>query len=171
MGSESVTLPDGRTVERNEWRMEIAPKGSQTAKPKPNRPAPAPNDMDAAFLAETGLSGKTTGNRTGGKPAQPVDSGPAVQKWIEERNKNRDKISSIDYHRRWQSTDAGRATYQGRRRMEDGSEVLLLKRGDEMLVKPSTPRVVAKAATWKLGRVVQLDGRGRFTDRSNEVEL
>ncbi|WP_407238181.1 hypothetical protein [Escherichia coli] len=23
--------------------------------------------------------------------------------------------------------------------MEDGSEVLLLKRGDEMLVKPSTP--------------------------------
>ncbi len=55
--------------------------------------------------------------------------------------------------------------------MEDGSEVLLLKRGDEMLVKPSTPRVVAKAATWKLGRVVQLDGRGRFTDRSNEVEL
>ena len=171
MGSESVTLPDGRTVERNEWRMETAPKGSQTAKPKPNRPTPAPNDMDAAFLAETGLSGKTTGNRTGGKPAQPVDSGPAVQKWIEERNKNRDKISSIDYHRLWQSTDAGRATYQGRRRMEDGSEVLLLKRGDEMLVKPSTPRVVAKAATWKLGRVVQLDGRGRFTDRSNEVEL
>lgn len=171
LGSENVTLPDGRTVERNEWQMDIAPKGSSPTKPKTYKPTPAQTDMDAAFLAETGLSGKPTGKRTAGNPERPVESGKAVQKWIEERNKNRDKISTIDYHRVWEPTDAGRATYQGRRRMEDGSEVLLLKRGDEMLVKPSSPRVVAKAAAWKLGRIVQVDGRGRFTDRGKEVEL
>lgn len=55
--------------------------------------------------------------------------------------------------------------------MEDGSEVLLLKRGNEMLVKPSGPRVVAKASKWKVGRVVELDARGRFIDKSNSVEL
>lgn len=165
-GSESVTLPDGRTFDRNNWQVDVAPKESQTPEPthKPVRPTPAPDDMEAEFMAATGLSGKKTGSRTPAKPAQPVASSPAVEKWIADRNKKRDKISSLNYHRQWQSTDAGKATYQGRRRMEDGSEVLLLKRGDEMLVKPSTTRVVAKATHWKIGREVELDARGRFKE-------
>ncbi|EAQ2882447.1 conjugal transfer protein TraI [Salmonella enterica] len=168
MGSESVTLPDGRTFERNNWQVDVAPKerATEQTKPKQPQPVPAPDDMEAAFLAETGLSRNKTGSGTGAKPAKPVASSPAVEKWIEERNKKRDKISSLNYHRQWQATDAGKATYQGRRRMEDGSEVLLLKRGDEMLVKPSTTRVVAKAAQWKIGREVDLDARGRFKDSS-----
>lgn len=101
----------------------------------------------------------------------PENQRTAVDKWIEKRNSARDRVSSIDYTRLWQTADAGKAVYQGRRRMEDGSEVLLLKRGNEMLVKPSGPRVVAKASKWKVGRVVELDARGRFIDKSNSVEL
>ena len=55
--------------------------------------------------------------------------------------------------------------------MEDDSEVLLLKKGDELLVKPAGPRVVAKASKWKLGQIVQLDSRGRFKEQNNGVEL
>ncbi|HGA7692105.1 TPA: TraI/MobA(P) family conjugative relaxase [Salmonella enterica subsp. enterica serovar Virchow] len=165
-GSESVTLPDGRTFERKNWQVDVAPKDKAAEQPKPKqpRPTPEPDNMEASFLAETGLSRKKSGSGTLPKPAKPVESSPAVEKWIEERNKKRDKISSLNYHRQWQASDAGKATYQGRRRMEDDSEVLLLKRGDEMLVKPSTARVVAKAAKWKVGREVEVDARGRFKE-------
>lgn len=95
----------------------------------------------------------------------------AVAAWVEKRNAEREKISSINYHRKWEGRDAGAATYQGRRRMDDGSEVLLLQRGDEMLVKPASAAVVAKASKWKVGRAVQLDARGRFIDNTRATEL
>ncbi len=55
--------------------------------------------------------------------------------------------------------------------MEDGSEVLLLKRSDEMLVKLASPAVAAKASKWKIGRTVQVDARGRFIDNTRATEL
>lgn len=98
---------------------------------------------------------------------KPTDgAAPAVTKWIAQRNETRDRVSSIDYTRLWSPSDAGPVNYQGRRKLDDGSEVLLLKRGSEMLVKPSTPRVVAKASKWKVGKAVQIDGRGRFIESS-----
>lgn len=99
---------------------------------------------------------------------KPTD---AVTAWIDKRNSDRDKISSIDYHRKWEGKDAGAATYQGRRRMDDGSEVLLLQRGEEILVKPASSAVVAKASKWKVGRAVQLDTRGRLIDNTRATEL
>ena len=54
--------------------------------------------------------------------------------------------------------------------MTDGSEVLLLKRGDEMLVKPAGPRVVAKASRWRIGASVTLDARGRFLGTGRGIE-
>lgn len=102
------------------------------------------------------------------RPAESVS--PAILRWIEKRNSDRSKISSIDYNRLWTPSDAGTAIYQGRRRMEDGSEVLLLKRGDEMLVKPAGPRVVAKASRWRVGRTVTVDARGRFIDNTKGHE-
>lgn len=112
------------------------------------------------------------------QPAQPVQSpannakgdmgqrvSPAVLAYIEERNSARAKISSIDYNRLWTSDDAGTAIYRGRRRMDDGSEVVLLQRKEgEMLVLPVSPRVAAKASRWRVGRTVTVDARGRFLD-------
>ncbi|MDE1475895.1 TraI/MobA(P) family conjugative relaxase [Xenorhabdus bovienii] len=109
--------------------------------------------------------------KSGKDTASPAGSSGTVEKWIEERNKKRDNISSIDYHRFWTPGDVGKAIYQGRRRMADGTEVLLLKRGCEILVKPSSSYVVAKAAKWKRGRCVQLDAHGRFIGGGNGVEL
>lgn len=166
-----------------EWQAEIkgqgqAPKGKASAvKPSAIQPErrTETGDMEAAWQAEINPPKRTPKERTktgqGDQPNAPVSADLAAEKWIEERNKNRDKISSIDYHRLWAPTDAGKATYQGRRRMDDGSEVLLLKRGDEMLVKPSGPRVVAKASKFKLGQSVQLDARGRFIDGAKGIEL
>ena len=68
-------------------------------------------------------------------------------------------------------TDAGNAIYQGRRKMMDGSEVLLLKKGNDMLVKPCSSRVVAKASRWKIGRSVFIDRQGRFIGKSKEIEI
>jgi len=103
--------------------------------------------------------------------ATGVESPKSVADWIEKRNASREKISSLDYHRLWQRNDAGKTTYQGRRKMEDGTEVLLLKRGNEMLVKPSGPRVVAKASKFKFGQPVIVDARGRLVDTSRVMEL
>lgn len=105
--------------------------------------------------------------RGGREPAATA----AVMEFIEKRNSQRDKISSIDYIRLWSPKDAGSATYQGRRKMKDGTEVLLLKRGDEMLVKPSTANVVAKASQWPIGSRVNLDARGRFISNDMGHEL
>ena len=166
-----------------EWQAETkgpgqAPKGKVTpVKASANQPEKRTetDDMEAAWQAEINQLNRTPKERAktgqGDQPKAPVSADLAAEKWIEERNKKRDRISSIDYHRLWAPTDAGKATYQGRRRMEDGSEVLLLKRGDELLVKPSGPRVVAKASKFKLGQSVQLDARGRFIDGAKGIEL
>jgi hypothetical protein len=94
----------------------------------------------------------------------------AARRWIENRNAQRGTISSIPYHRLWTPQDAGRATYAGRRRMEDASEVLLLERADEILVKPAGARVVAKASRWQVGQSVTLDARGRFIAKTEGHE-
>jgi hypothetical protein len=124
----------------------------------------------AAITARPQVADRPAAQPTNTPPKPAVSQESAVDHWIKQRNEAREKISSIDYNRLWTSSDAGKATYQGRRRMDDGSEVLLLKRGDEMLVKPAGPRVVAKASKWKLGCVVELDARGRFIDNNNTVE-
>lgn len=94
-----------------------------------------------------------------------------MEQWIAERNKNDGKVSLFNHHRVWQGSDAGVTSYTGRRRMKDGSEVLLLKRGNEILVKPASAGDLMKAAKWKLGRLVQLDERGSFILKNNEIEL
>jgi hypothetical protein len=166
-----------------EWQAEIkgqgqTPKGkASAAKSSANQPEKRTeiDDMEAAWKAEINQPNRTPIERLktgqGDQTKAPVYGDLVAENWINERNKKRDKISSIDYHRLWAPSDAGKATYQGRRRMDDGSEVLLLKRGDEMLVKPSGPRVVAKASKFKLGQSVQLDARGRFIDGAKGIEL
>ncbi|MEJ2481350.1 MAG: hypothetical protein P8Y78_14585, partial [Acidihalobacter sp.] len=99
---------------------------------------------------------------------EPVSQ--AAHRWIASRNAQRGTISSIPYHRFWTPQDAGRATYAGRRRMEDASEVLLLERADEILVKPAGARVVAKASRWQVGQSVTLDARGRFIAKTEGHE-
>lgn len=91
---------------------------------------------------------------------------PAAKEWIEKRNETARRVSDINYVREWLTRDAGEATYRGLRRMTDGTEVVLLDRGGETLVKQVTAAVGAKASKFKVGQVVELDRRGRFIDTS-----
>jgi len=160
--AEPVTLPTGENVLRNGWNITKAPKEQAESEHKSEKPKAEPAEQPKPKPAQK--------KKPESLPPSDVPS-EAVSNWINKRNEQRDKISSVDYHRVWNSDDAGKAIYQGRRKMEDGSEVLLLKKGDELLVKPSGPRVVAKASKWKLGQTVQLDSRGRFKEQGNGVEL
>ncbi|MGH2670146.1 MAG: LPD7 domain-containing protein, partial [bacterium] len=98
------------------------------------------------------------------KAALSITPSPALEALISQRNELRNSISNILSHRAWQPGDAGEAIYQGRRRLSDGSEAVLLKRGDEMLVKAATRTQAAKASQWQVGQAVQLDDRGRLVD-------
>lgn len=149
---------DQRRQER--WATPEVPEtgaGADAARPAAVAPKPPDGSMAGPAAAE--------------KPAARPDAGHAVDEWIDSRNKTREKIYHLEYHRRWSKDDAGAATYGGRRGMADGSEVVLLKRGDEMLVLPVTERVAAKASKWKVGQRVVVDDRGRFKDRSQGAEI
>jgi Fe-S cluster biosynthesis and repair protein YggX len=179
--AQPVTLPTGENVLRNGWNITKAPKDQAESDHRPasgSSPADAPTpEVPAKPKAKPAEQPKPeTAAEQKPQPLSPADlptdqPSEAVANWINKRNGQRDKISSIDYHRIWDANDAGKAIYQGRRKMEDDSEVLLLKKGDELLVKPAGPRVVAKASKWKLGQIVQLDSRGRFKEQNNGVEL
>lgn len=91
---------------------------------------------------------------------EPAD---AVAQFIRSRNETRARASDITHHRRWTSADAGPAEYGGRRTLSDGSEVVLLRKDGDTLVKPVTAAQAAKASRWKIGEAVTTDDRGRFT--------
>lgn len=130
-------------------RMRVEAEQKKAAEKLATTPAPAPTQVKPVAPGEKA-------EKTG------VSSSPVIDAWIKKRNETAGKVSGIDYIRLWKSTDAGAAKYQGRRKMEDGSEVLLLSRGSETLVLPASSRVVAKASRFKVGQTVTLDGRGRF---------
>jgi len=97
--------------------------------------------------------------------SQAGSDGSVIGQWIGSRNQARESVSSLEPHRLWQPSDAGSAIYQGRLHMTDGSEVLLLRREGEILVKPSTTHMVAKASKWKIGRSVHVSRHGRFVGK------
>lgn len=94
------------------------------------------------------------------RPAAPV---APIAAFIDQRNATRQRISDISHHRPWTPIDAGEARYAGRRKLSDGSEVVLLERSGETLVKPVTTAQAAKASKWAIGDPVTTDDRGRFT--------
>ncbi|MCD2514646.1 relaxase/mobilization nuclease domain-containing protein [Acidovorax sp. D4N7] len=115
--------------------------------------------------------GEQRKNARAGEPNTSEGNLLNVTIWVNERNALGQKISSIGYHRLWMPGDAGAFRYAGKRRMQDGSEVLLLQHANEVVVKPASVHVVAKAARWRVGQTVHLDARGRFIDRNKGVEL
>lgn len=93
-----------------------------------------------------------------------------VNQWINKRNETRDKIETIEYNRLWTPDDVGNVIYKGRRKMIDGSEIILLKKGNEMLIKPVSERVAAKASKLKVGQPLKIDARGRITNNLKQIE-
>lgn len=101
--------------------------------------------------------------------AAPVER-DSLDSYIKSRNEQRAETSSISYHRRWESSDAGEAKYQGRRRFPDGKEAVLLERGGNVLVMPVTSAQAAKASTWRVGSTITTDARGRFVGPAQQPD-
>jgi hypothetical protein len=89
---------------------------------------------------------------------------PALAAFLAKRNALRDRVASLPVHQAWTGQAAGEAIYQGRRALNDGSQALLLQRGETMLVKAVSTAEAARASRWPIGKTVRLDGQGRLID-------
>jgi hypothetical protein len=77
-------------------------------------------------------------------------------------------VPDILPHRIWTPSDAGEATYQGRREIGEGQEVLLFDRDGETLVKPATAAQVARASILRIGDALAVDARGRMHEQQEQ---
>jgi hypothetical protein len=91
-------------------------------------------------------------------------SAEGADAYIRARNELRARRpnAGIAYHRPWNTIDAGEARYEGRRRFADGSEALLLRRGEDMLVLELSGAQAAKASAWPVGQTINIDAQGRI---------
>lgn len=101
---------------------------------------------------------------TGAAAQKPFQVAQAVADYVAARNTATAGMYDITYiHRPWTSADTGPMAYQGRRRLSDGTEAILMRSGDAMLVKQVTSAQAAKASRWRVGQSIDVDARGRFT--------
>ncbi len=101
---------------------------------------------------------------------RPEQADPQLAEFIDRRNVTRARVPDILPHRAWTPADAAEVTYQGRRLIGDGQEVLLFERDGETLVKPVSAAQAARAATWRVGDLVEVDDHGRLHDHRAEQE-
>lgn len=86
----------------------------------------------------------------------------SAQEYVAQRNTARENIATIPAHRIWTPADAGKFVYDGKRLFADGSEGVLLRRDDEVFVKPVSAAQVAMASHWPRGKPLHMDKSGRF---------
>lgn len=86
----------------------------------------------------------------------------SAQEYVAQRNAARENIAEIPAHRIWTPADAGKFVYDGKRLFADGSEGVLLRRDDEVFVKPLSAAQVAMASHWPRGKPLHMDKSGRF---------
>jgi hypothetical protein len=95
--------------------------------------------------------------------ADALGPGADVDAYILARNELRASRpnAGIACHRRWNTMDAGEARYEGRRRFAGGSEAVLLRRGEDMLVLDVSGAQAAKASALMIGQTINIDAQGR----------
>lgn len=102
-------------------------------------------------------SGRNAG--TGAGQGEGGGGGLTISEYIADRNKSREKISDIPYHREWNSTDAGASKYMGKRTFKDGVTAVLIERksGELLLIKTDHSK------TLKIGQSVTVDANANIT--------
>ncbi len=98
-------------------------------------------------------------------PGKTETLSPALEAFITQRNKLRDKVSGILPHRVWTAADRGDLMYQGRRNLTDGTQAVLLQKHQEMLVKPVQPN---EFQGFKVGQTVSINEQGQQTTHGKE---
>jgi hypothetical protein len=88
--------------------------------------------------------------RLAARAAAPVPLSRAAQAYIAERNSKRDRMTDIQPHRLWQTSDAGELEFVGLRVVEN-QNLLLTSNGSETLVLPISPQQRQKLARHQRG--------------------
>jgi hypothetical protein len=89
---------------------------------------------------------------------------PALQAYLSQRNAMRERVGNLKVHRVWTAQDAGIVTYQGRRNLTSGAQVVLLETQEAMLVKPVHSEKEFHGL--KVGQSIQVDGQGYMVGQS-----
>ena len=97
--------------------------------------------------------------------ARPAPT-PAFFQFIFEQNTIAHTQSAGYTTRAFSPRDAGEALYCGLQTLKDGSQILLLRKGDVMLAKPATPEESAKAESLPKGSVLTLNCTGKIETRA-----
>jgi hypothetical protein len=134
--------------------------------------ARASNGDINAIAALRSIKTRTAPARTSGISDRPKtitrgDFNPAasIKSYIAARNDLAHRLSSVYPHRAWTADDAGPVSYQGRRRLKDGTQAMLLQKDAAMLVKPVTTEEAERAKHWSVGTSIVLGRDGRVLSR------
>lgn len=122
-------------------------------------------DLPEDMAKRLGVVDEAALNPADARAARGMPPEEAVAEYVKERNEKRQKMYDIAYHRPWEPTDLGPFEYHGRRRLAGQADVVLLKGEQGVLVKMVSPAQMAKASTFAVGQIIQIDGQGRFSDR------
>ena len=114
-------------------------------------------------FADAGMEQKRQAASSAGQILPKNKKNQVIDDFVEKRNEQRKQIPTIAHHRQWTPQDAGEANYEGRRQLSDGSEAVLLKKGNTVLVMSASSAQTAKASMWKKGQQVTTDIEGRLT--------
>lgn len=90
------------------------------------------------------------------------ETAAAVDKYVNERNKSREKIFDISHHRRYTQFDTGIAIYSGIRQV-DGQSMALLSKDNVMLVMPVDAKTAGRLSRLKVGTAVTINKAGNVT--------
>jgi hypothetical protein len=125
-----------------------------------------------AISALRSIKTRTAPARTSGTTDRPKtitldDLNPmfSPERYSDARNDFAHRLSSVYPHRAWTPDDAGPALYQGRRRLKDGTQAMLLRKDAAMLVKPVTTEEAERAKHWRVGTAIVLGRDGRILSR------
>ena len=100
------------------------------------------------------------------RPAPATRATDPLQSFIDRRNETRAEHGAVDHHRAWMESDAGTAVYAGRRTLGDGREVILLQKGDQMLVRPIGADELSKVEALRVGDSLSVGASGSIAHRS-----
>ena len=118
---------------------------------------------DAALEARraAGLPGAVPPQSNAAAPS--VSAAGPLEAFIDRSNETGLNERSAGHYRAWAASDVGSCLYKGLWALEDGSEVMVMRRGSVMLVKPATAEDLSRAPSLRIGDTVTVNAMGSIS--------
>ena len=115
------------------------------------------------------LEARRTAGLLGAAPPQSNATAPSISAagpldaFIDRSNETGANERSAGHYRAWAASDVGSCLYKGLWALEDGSEVMVMRRGGVMLVKPATADDLSQAPSLRIGDTVTVNAIGSIS--------